>query len=140
MVNITKPPECYFYNNYNTIVKETQEYQKLFPEVEPINFSTCKQRTSTINYDIMEVAKRAQLELKAIQYNQEDEGSQDIHDDSKEQARKFQALLEDESPNAKRSGKGVRFGISISMSDEDHAPKEFIDYHIDDNEDKKNYM
>jgi len=89
MANITKLPKCNFYNNYNTIVKETQEHQKFFLEVEPINFSAYKRRTNTINYDIMKVAKHAQLDSKAIQYNQEDESSQDINDDSKEQAMKF---------------------------------------------------
>lgn len=137
MVNITKPPIYSYCNNYNTIAKEKQEYQNLFPEVGPIDFSSYKRRTSTVNYDIIEVAKRAQLQLEALQNAQDEESDQEIINDSKEQAMQFQSLLEGGNANAKKSGKGVRFGISMSTSSEDDVPNEFIDYHIDDNEDKE---
>jgi len=142
MVNITKPPTYKFCNNYNTIAKEIQEHQNLFPEVGPIDFSTYKKRNSTINYDIIEAAKNAQLQLEAIQNVQDGENVPKIIDDSKEEAIQFQSLLGVQNANinanVKKSGRRVQFEISTSMSSEDdNVANEFIDYHIDDNEDKE---
>lgn len=137
-MNITQPPRDFFCYNYNTIAKETQEHQNLFPEVGPIDFSTYKRRTSTVNYDIIEVAKPAQLQLEAIKNVQNGKTDQEIIDDSREQAMQFQSLLEGRTVNAKKSGKGVHFAISVSESSQNDTLKEFMDYHKNDEEDKEN--
>lgn len=148
MVNITKPPRNGFFNNYQTIGKETKEHQNLFPEVGPVDFSSYKRRTSTVNYDIIQAAKDAQLRLEQLclesaQNDKGDESGPKIVDNSQEQALQFQFLLGNSDASKKRNGKGVRFGaISISNSGQDDLQKEFTDYHtnLSDQEDKETLL
>lgn len=54
MVNIKLPPQKNTFQTYNTIAKTIQEHKNLFCKVGPMDFSSYKQRPSTINYDIIQ--------------------------------------------------------------------------------------
>jgi hypothetical protein len=143
MVNVTKPPRETNFNTYQTIGKEIQEHQNLFPEVGPMDFSTYKRRTSTVNYDIIQATKDAQLCLERAQNGEDGEKRLEIIDDSQEQALQFQSLIGGGDTSKKRSSKGVRFAaVNIPESTQDDVQKEFIDYHssLSDQEDKERLL
>ena len=142
MVNITKPPENNAFNTYQTIGKETQEHQNLFPDVGPMDFSTYKRRTSTVNYDIIQAAKDAQLRLESAQNGESGEDGPEIIDHSREQALQFQSLLQGGDSNKKRNNKGVRFAAVSVSSGENDLQTEFVDYHttVSDQEDKERQL
>ena len=138
MVNITKPPQDHFFNTYQTIFKETKEHQNLFPEVGPMDFSSYKKRTSTVNYDIIQAAKEAQLRLENAQEDGDNESGPKNVDSFQDQVLQFQSKLEGDNARRRKGGKAVHFG-SVFESSKDNFHEEFTDYHtsLSDQEDKE---